>query len=616
MHRIVLLPVFLFISGLASAQVYTDYLGAGHGQGITVTTSSQVDSTAGSVTVNGAGIQPDLYAASRFLGQAAYGADYELLGQVATLGYADWINDQFALPRASYLDTSNLIWEHFKQAYITQWGSAAVVNNGAVQPFSFYWRMAWWNNTMKSPDLLRQRVALALSEIMVISEKSELNNSAPGLASYYDVLSRNAFGNFRTLLYDVTMHPAMGFYLDHINNPKSDSINNTHPDENYAREVMQLFTIGLYQLNPDGTHMLDQNGNEIPSYDNDDIKEFAKVFTGLGPQQYYWPWTDYSTLPVVWGLGFNGNPSTINMTLPMQMFNQWHEPGPKYLFNGQVLPAGQTGMQDLNGAVDNLFNHPNVGPFIGRRLIQRLVKSNPSPAYVSRVAAAFANNGQGVRGDMKAVIKAILLDPEARDCAWIDDPASGKLREPIVRAIRLFKGFDLENNSKQYWNLGISLEASVSQHVLASPSVFNFYLPDFQPNGPIANANLVGPEFQLHNSRTAVDYYNYMYFSLFADYFMEISTTADSTIFGSPNRNFNLGADRVLLNLADEEALVDNPLALVDRLDMIMGSGGFSEETKQTIADIIPLFSAIDPAIATKVALYLMTLSPDYNIQK
>ncbi|GAB4424920.1 MAG: hypothetical protein OHK0039_42400 [Bacteroidia bacterium] len=611
-----MLGILLALMPPGRAQVYIDYLGAGHSQGIQVTTSSQTSTASGAVTVSGAGIRPDYYEASRFLGQATFGASYEDIAALAGTDFEDWIEDQYARPQVSFLDTTLMIWAYFKQAYIDRWGAQAIVNNQNIQPYFFYWRMAWWHNIMHAQDPLRQRVALALSEIMVVSEKSELDFTGLGLASYYDVLYRHALGNYRDLLYDVTLHPAMGFYLDHINNPKSNPANNTFPDENYAREVMQLFTIGLYELNPDGTHKLDASGNDIPSYDNDDIDEFAKIFTGLGPGRYYNPWTNVSAIPVIWGNGFNGFVGAVDMTRPMQMFNSWHEPGPKYLLNGQVVPAGQTGMQDIEAAVDNLFNHPNVGPFIGRQLIQRLVKSNPSPAYVARVAAAFADNGQGVRGDMQAVVKAVLLDPEARDCAWIDDPSNGKLREPLVRALQLFKAFDLFNASGRYWNTGGALEAFIDQHPLASPSVFNFFLPDFQPNGPIADAGLFAPEFQIHNSRTAVDYYNYMYFSLLADYYMEITTSADTSLVGFPNTQFNQTQDQVFLDLGDEVALAQKPLALADRLDLILTGGGFSEATKTTLANMITTFAALDPAVAVKVALYLVTVSPDYNIQR
>lgn len=611
--RLLLLACLSLWTFPSIAQIYSDYLGAGQAQGITVETSSQQDTVSGMVTVSGAGLQPDLYAASRFLGQATFGGSYEDLWQVANQGYAAWLDDQFNRPMGSYQDTTEKIWEYFKQAYIAQLGLPNVQN--VVLPLFVYWRMAWWQQTMLGQDPLRQRVALALSEIMVISERSELEVSAFALASYYDVLYRNAFGNYRDLLREVTLHPAMGFYLDHINNPKSNPVRNTRPDENYAREVMQLFSIGLYELNPDGTRQQDAQGRDIPSYDNDDIKEFAKIFTGLGPGRYYWPWSDVSSVPVTWGANFNYNPAAIDFTVPMQMFEAYHEPGPKYLLNGQTVPAGQTGMQDLEAAIDNLYNHPNVGPFLGRQLIQRLVKSNPSPAYVARVAAAFDDNGQGERGDLKAVIEAVLLDPEARGCAWMDDPTSGKLREPLVRAIQLFKSFDLANTSGLYWNLGLGLQEYVDQHPLAAPSVFNFFLPDFQPNGPIADSGLVAPEFQIHNARTGIDYFNYMYFSLLSDYYMDIATQVSNSNPGLPDWDHTRPVDQVTLDLSDEQALADDALALVDRLDMILAGGLLSETSKQTIANGLMPFAS-DPAIMAKIAIYLVVLSPDYNIKK
>ncbi|MEL7251890.1 MAG: DUF1800 family protein, partial [Bacteroidota bacterium] len=246
----------------------------------------------------------------------------------------------------------------------------------AVIPYWYYWKMAWWNNILRSEDHVRQRVTHALSQIFVISEKSNLQLSGPGMANYYDLLHQHAFGNFRDLLYDISLHPMMGFYLSHINNPKSDEANNIHPDENYAREIMQLFSIGLFELNPDGTRQLDDNGNPIPTYDNNDIKEFAKIFTGLAPAGYWWPWEDYSLYPPEWGSEYNESPATVVTWEPMVAFDNWHEPGPKYLLRGQQVPAGQTTLEDINDAIDNLFHHPNVGPFIGKLLIQRLVKSN------------------------------------------------------------------------------------------------------------------------------------------------------------------------------------------------------------------------------------------------
>ena len=402
-----------------SAQTYQDYLGAGHSRDITITSSSSSNQSDALTAINGDGLGIDEAAASRFLSYASLGTDYETITAVANQGVSDWLDTQFATPPVvSFQDTTWMIWEHFKQLYIDKWGYSTVSDaSDAVIPYSYYFRMAWWNNILKADDHLRQRVAQAYSQIFVISEKSKLDLSGPGMANYYDTLYGNAFGNFRDLLHEVSMHPMMGFYLSHINNPKSNAANNTHPDENYAREVMQLFSIGLYELNEDGTRKKDAQNNDIPTYDNDDISEFAKIFTGLAPAGYWWPWEDVSTVPTEWASTYNKEPATTINWQPMIPFDSWHEPGQKLLLNGQVVPAGQTTLQDIDDAIDNLFNHPNVGPFIGRLLIQRLVKSNPTPAYIKRVTQKFNDNGQGVRGDMEAVIRAILTDAEALEYA-------------------------------------------------------------------------------------------------------------------------------------------------------------------------------------------------------
>lgn len=270
-------------------------------------------------------------------------------------------------------------------------------------------RWSWWQQVIDGPDPLRQRVALALSEIFVVSDNSDAVASNPvGAASYYDMLLGDAFGNYRDILLDVTLHPVMGAYLSHLRNDKSDPRSGRYPDENYAREIMQLLSIGLFQLKQDGTLLRDGRGKPIPTYDNDDITELAKIFTGLS---FDGPDRNFGSGAEAW-------------TRPMRMYEEHHEPGPKRLIRGRHVPASQTGMQDISAAVDNLFRHPNVGPFIARRLIQRLVTSNPSPLYVQRAAAAFADDGHRVRGNMRAVISAILLDPEAR--AW---PTAGELAE-------------------------------------------------------------------------------------------------------------------------------------------------------------------------------------------
>lgn len=611
----------LFISAttlLTQAQVYDDYVGAGHSQGVTVTSSSNANQADLLNTVNGNGLNIDEYGAARFLNYASLGADYETIQSLANQGVSNWLDTQFATPPlVSFQDTTWMIWNHFYPQYIDIWGQDYIVNHGdAVIPYWYYWKMAWWNNILKSDDHLRQRVAQAMSQIFVISEKSNLQLSGPGMADYYDMLYGHAFGNFRDLLYDVSLHPMMGFYLSHINNPKTDIANNIHPDENYAREIMQLFSIGLFELNQDGTRKLDADGNPIPTYDNDDIKEFAKIFTGLAPSGYYWPWEELNWIPTEWGNEYNESPATIITWEPMIAFDNWHESGEKYLLNDQVVPAGQTTLEDIDDAIDNLFNHPNVGPFIGRLLIQRLVKSNPTPAYVSRVAAKFNDNGEGERGDMQAVIRAILTDAEALDCSWMNDPHAGKLKEPLLRYTQALRAFNVTNLSGRLWNWGYGFDEAVSQGILASPSVFNFYLPDYQPNGPIADQDLFAPEYQIHTSATSINYINLAYDWFVNDYYGEIATHAGNSSHNAPSYDLNDldPVDYLFLDLDEEYNMAWDAGALVERLNLILTGGGFSEETKTSIVNAVEELS--DPVERVRVALFLSFISPDYSIQK
>lgn len=607
-----------FIATLMSGQVYDDYIGAGHSHGVHVSSSDSSTTIQQTHSIDGSGLGIDEYAAARFLHKASMGADIETIMLVDSVGISNWIDAQVDMPlQVSFQDTTWQIWNHFYPQYIDIYGYDYIVNHGdAVIPYWFYWKMAWWNNILKADDLLRQRATQALSQIFVISEKSNIQLSGPGMADYYDMLYKHAFGNFRDLLYDVSLHPMMGFYLSHINNPKSDITNNIHPDENYAREIMQLFSIGLIELNQDGSPRLDSAGQIIPTYDNNDIKEFAKIFTGLAPSGYYWPWEDYSGIPTEWASEFNESPATTINWEPMIPFDNWHEPGPKFLLNGQVVPSGQSTLDDINDAIDNLFNHPNVGPFIGRLLIQRLVKSNPSPGYISRVAAAFNNNGQGERGDMAAVFRAILTDAEAIDCYWLTEGHAGKIREPLLRYTQALRAFNVTNQSGKLWNWGYGFDEAVSQGILASPSVFNFYLPDYQPNGPIADADLVGPEFQIHTSATSINYINLVYDWFVNDFYGEIATNAGNSSHNSPSFDPNDldPNDYLFLDLDEEYVLASDAAALVERFNLILAGGAFSDETKSNIVQAVE--QRTDPVERVRAALFLSFIAPEYCYER
>ncbi len=567
--------------------------------GIVVTTSSDYHhdnwskSASGIKTIDGSGLEGELDAVSRFLIQATFGGSRQTIEQVATMGFEPWLDEQMEIEPSLILPLIQPTYDDYKQVYIENGGDP---DEFPYRPWWDIYSFAWWQSNMTTQDILRHRIAFALSEILVVSANSELFDFGDGLASYYDIFNQNAFGNYKDILMAVTLHPAMGYYLSHLDNPKADPALNTHPDENYAREVMQLFSIGLYELNPDGSRKTDENGNFIPTYHNTDIKEFAKVFTGLGIGGVIE--NEWITEP-----DFGYGIWLADMTVPMKMYQAYHETSEKHLLNNFTIPAGQDGMTDIEQTINHLFNHPNVGPFIGRKLIQLLVKSNPSPAYIASVTAAFNDNGNGVRGDMKAVIKAILLDPEARDCAWMNDPQQGKLLEPFVRYMQFTKGIGTNSPSGKYWNHGYYTYDNIKQYPLASPSVFNFFLPDFQPNGPIADAGLYGPEFQIHNSQTSIGYVN----------MADIWTIDEINFWSWENQDYNV--------YTDYSALVEDaqdPEVLINKLDVLLTHGTLSEETRAIIKQAIqPYQGGMNQRMnRIHLAAYLMMISPDYVILK
>ena len=424
------LSVAILCNSVCYAQVDTIVIGFGGYEGVSISSSDNTQYDPEN-TLNQDGYLPNLNAAARFLSQASLGYNQADIENVTMEGLEDWVEAQLAIPMPYTLLSKS---QEYHQYVKDQTGNPDHGSSARM------WDYAWWQYHMTSNDYLRQRVALALSEILVISDKSGFSNNPYALSDYYDILMQNAFGNYRDIMEEVTYHASMGIFLTYVNNSKSNPEENQFPDENYARENMQLFTIGLYMLNPDGTVILDSVGVPVPTYDNIDILEFSKVFTGL-------TWADRDK----WGKGAREDTSYIPK---MAMWNEYHEAGEKYLLNGFVVPDRNPvdGNADIEDALDNLFNHQNVGPFIGKLLIQRMVTSNPSQEYVERVTQAFNDNGEGVRGDMKAVIRAILLDPEAKACSSGNDPSFGKLREPFVRYFHINKAFNASTISGDYRN--------------------------------------------------------------------------------------------------------------------------------------------------------------------
>jgi uncharacterized protein (DUF1800 family) len=593
---------FLIVNSVWS-QTYTDYIGVGHSEGIQVTASSNYNRDGWNEialaenTINGKGMDGRLLETSRFLQQATFGADLDYIEETSQMSFEEWIENQFTIQSPDLSALVDEIYQEAKQMYINTGGDAEEY----FGPYLIHFLYAWWQSNIDNEDLLRQRMALALSEILVISWDSNIGDYGVGLGDYYEVLLRNAFGNYRDLLYEVSLHPMMGGYLSHYNNHKTIPAQNIHPDENYAREIMQLFSIGLYKLNVDGTYVLDNNGNRIPTYDNNDIKEFAKIFTGLGPAEVIEnPWGVTAEFGVDFWFAIKDT--------PMQMYDEWHEQGEKQLLDGYTVPSGQSGLDDVNDAIDHLFNHPNVGPFIAKRLIQQLVKSNPTPEYVSRVASAF-NNTNGVRGDMKAVIKAILLDNEARSCDWSIHPAQGKLIAPLLRYLNVARQLDKNNSSGLNWNHGYAYYIETGQAPLGSPSVFNFYLPDYSPNGPISDSDLLAPEFQIHNSVTSVAYVNEVDLWTYPNWGYPVLDT------------WSLGLEGVTLDFDALKYFAQEPEVLVNQLDKIFTRGQLSDETRETIINALTPIQGNDPYVdynfyRVKMGLHLILISPDYTILK
>jgi len=524
--------------------------------------------------------------AARFLTQSTFGVVESELNALRPLGYSAWITQQIGLPTS----TPHQAWAERRLVELRAANASA--NLGANQ---FY--ESFWNQAATAPDQLRQRVKFALSQIFVIS-LNDGNIDVRGAASYYDMLGKNAFGNFRTLLEDVTLHPQMGIYLTSLANQKENPATGRTPDENYAREVMQLMTIGLYKLNADGTVQTDTAGAPIPSYTPEDVSNLAKVFTGMS---WYHPAPTNSTF-------FGGSRNADAAVTPMIFYSVYHSTSAK-TFLGTTIPASTTvdGPGDLKVALDALFNHPNVGPFIGRRLIQQLVTSNPSPAYVGRVAAVFNNNGSGVRGDMGAVVRAVLLDSEARDMAAVSSQTAGKLREPIVRVANWMRAFGATSVSGNFLATSTSANTSLSQSPLASPSVFNFYRPGYvPPNTKLGAQNMTAPEFQIVDEVTVSGYLN--------------------TLQGIVGNGFGSGTD-IRTTYSNEVAIANDPAALADRMNRLLMYGQMSSVLRTRIIDAVTSVAIpggtatqaqIDAALLNraKLAVFMTMASPDYLTQR
>jgi uncharacterized protein (DUF1800 family) len=480
--------------------------------------------------------------AARFLEQSTWGPTPQLVAQVQQTGIQNFLNLQFAAAQSTYPAP------------------------GPKDDMSTVQRR-FFANALTGQDQLRQRVAFALSQIMVVSANKVNNPSA--FVLWNNMMQKDAFGNFSTLLNDVTLSPVMGNYLDMVNNDKPDPNSGLKPNENYAREVLQLFTIGLTQLNPDGTPQVDGSGNPVPTYTQDTIDGFARVFTG---------WT-YPTQPgqtgQFWNPEYYGG--------PMIPFDSHHDGTAKLLLSGVTLPAGGSTQGDLTAGLQNIFNHPNVGPFISQQLIQHLVTSNPSPAYVARVAAVFNDNGGGVRGDLKAVVTAILTDGEARRG---DDPTQaqandGHLKEPLLFIMNLLR----ELNATTDGSGPLNYASSMKQSPFFSPSVFNFYPPNFVIQG----STLLGPEFAILNASTTIARINFV----------------NDLVYGNVNNTTT--------NISSFVGLAGTPSTLVDNVASIMMHGNMSSDMRTALINTVSTIS--DNTSRAQTALYLIGSSSQFQVE-
>ena len=522
--------------------------------------------------------------ASRFLMQSTFGPTPEDIAQVRQFGFEGWIDTQLALPPTFHTPyilevKRDAAGPRIDPTYNYSDQDQFLFGNNSTTPFA--------RAAIGGPDQLRQRVAFALSQILVVSRRdANLEEKPEGMTNYYDMLLRHALGNYGELLQDVARHPAMGAYLSHAGNQKADPSVPRYPDENFARELMQLFTIGLWELNPDGSRKLDGLGEPIPTYDNGDITEMARVFTGL-----------YYDSPYGWG---GGGWADDHFTKPMVMHADRHDFEAKQLPRGFVVPAREptegNGLQDIRDAVDSLFRHPNTPPFVCRQLIQFLVTDNPSPEYIRRVQDVFVNDGSGKRGNLGAVVKSILLDPEARRQPLSD--SFGKVREPVIKTMHLGRLFKLAETHPDFvwWNWTETYYGSSKQEPLNSPSVFNFYTPVYQAPGEIRNAGLVSPGFQIVDSYSSISFPNLVW-----DYL---------------HRGFRSSYDWWYpLDYSGTLLLAENPAALVDHVNLLVCAGTMTARTRGLL-----LTALSNPALAGKervaLAIWTAMTCPEGAVQR
>ena len=490
-------------------------------------------------------------AAARLLDQATWGPTPSSVSQLQTTAIADWLNEQFALNTSDLPDQPIL-------------NSDGKPNNNLAPV-----QAAFFQNAVTSQDQLRQRVAFVLSQIFVVSQTSGVS-PAYAYPPYWRIFRDHAFGNYRDVIKAVTLNPAMGRYLNMANNNKANPSRRTAANENYARELMQLFTLGLTQLNSDGSPVLDQNQNPVPTYNQAIVTNLARALTG---------WT-YPTAP-------GATPKTNSpayYTGQMFAVEAEHDLTAKPVFGNVTIPAGQSAEQDLESVLDALMSQPTMAPFVSQQLIQHLVTSNPSPAYIKRVSQVFTNNGSGVTGDLKAVVTAILTDPEARAA---DDPSApvnpnfGHLREPILFVTNLLRGLNatLSATSKVQ-----NLSSEMSESLFAAPSVFSYFSPLYR-----TEKGLFGPEFQIYSTHTVA----------------QRADIVNSILYGKVDAG-------TTVNLAPFVSHADNTTDLLNYISSVFLHGGMSTALQQAATAAVN--AATTPTAKAQAALYVVLTSGEYQV--
>jgi uncharacterized protein (DUF1800 family) len=590
------LPALRTAASLAAATALLAACGGGDGPDASASADAETSPIMADLALNA---KPASDAeAARFLQQAQFSSTQAEIANLRLGSYSQWLTQQFAAPQGQ------TGWD-----WLEARGYGKMDLNGYFGS-TYQADFMIWNQLMSGPNMMRKRTALALSEQFVVAMTGDYFSwRSHAFAHYWDTLVKNAFGNFRQLLQDVALHPVMGFYLNTKGSQKENASTGRLPDENFAREVMQLFTIGLYQLNLDGSLKLDASGNPIETYTQSDVSNLARVFTG-----YDFDRSDGVRILVT---GQTWTVESRDFTRKPMSFDATQHSTLAAAFLGVSIPAGTPGPAALKTALDTLFNHPNVGPFFARQMIQRLVTSNPSAAYVGRVAAKFNNNGAGVRGDLRAVWAAILLDDEARGAASLTNNRSGKLREPMLRLIQWARTFGVTSAAGS-WKIfdTTNVDAKLGQSPLRAPSVFNYFRPGFIPPGTVmASEKATAPEFQLVNEITVGVYLNYMQGVI--RYGISCPNPAvPEAAYASPY------VPDVVASYAQEQPLVTNAAALVAHLALVLCAGQLSAATQTLIVNALnatPVTAASTSTVKLERiagAVLLVMASAEYLIQK